>query len=512
MDDPETLGPCSLSHLPSEILLQISSYLDLPALNSLTQLNRSTTLLLQPSLYKLDARQSSQALCWAAIHNNKPVAQSSLAAGANPITVSDQDTLIKGCTPLMLAAYHGSLPVLSLLLTYPETNPNSRDRKYIRPPITWAIKHRHAAIVRALLKDDRTDPNLQDKFGDTALMTAVTLRPDMVPVLLSGGSRVDPRVSNTQGATALSRASQRGIEVDLILATHLRFILDGDESGAHCQHVFFYAAISGHVEIVEYLVELDPNGASGGTGMAMAMAAVGNGDGNGIVNGTGHINGNTNGLTNGNGTGNGHGHGHGHSHSRSHSNSGAGHHGRGAFSIAVERGHISVVKYLLGWDKTDPNLSDSWKHQCPLLVATIAGDESMVSTLVECERVDLLNPDVSGTTPLHAAVERNHVDVVKLLLQASWARSGLNPGPGTGPGPGGTRIADVNARNTSGQTPLHIAVLQDHVDLVMLLLESGADPRLTCADGLTALDQGDQWYRDGRATTALREHMKKNMI
>ncbi|KAJ5965364.1 hypothetical protein N7481_012078 [Penicillium waksmanii] len=223
----------------------------------------------------------------------------------------------------------------------------------------------------------------------------------------------------------------------------------------------------------------------------------GNGNGNGTVNGTGPINGNTN----GNGTGNGHGH----SHSRSHSNSGAGHHGRGAFSIAVERGHISVVRYLLGWDKTDPNLSDSWKHQCPLLVAAITGDESMVSTLVECERVDLLNPDVSGTTPLHAAVERNHVDVVKLLLQTSRSRSDLNPGPG----PGGTRIADVNARNSSGQTPLHIAVLQDYVDLVMLLLESGADPRLTCAEGLTALDQGDQWSRDGRATTALREYMKK---
>ncbi|OQE29836.1 hypothetical protein PENSTE_c002G01045 [Penicillium steckii] len=477
MDQDPDSGPCGLGDLPQEILLHISSYLDLSALNALTQLNHSTFALLISSLYKLDAQQSSQALCWAAIHNHAQIAHASISAGADVTTVSDQAHLIKGCSPLMLAAYHGSLAVLSLLLLHPDTNPNSRDRKYIRPPITWAIKHRHAPIVRALLKDDRTDPNLQDKFGDTALMTAVTLRPEMIPVLLSSGSRVDPRVSNTQGSTALSRASQRGIDVDLILASHLRFILNGDESPAHCQHVFFYAAISGQLEIVEYLVtyfgdRLDPNGVSGSA----------------IVNGNATANGN--GTINGHGHGNGNGHGHGHGHSHSHSNGSNGLHGRGAFSIAVERGHRSVVEYLLTWSKTDPNLSDSWKHQCPLLVASMAGDEEMVSTLKNCERVDLLNPDVAGTTPLHAAVERNHISIVNLLLR-------------------GPRVADVNARNSSGQTPLFIAVLQDHVELVVVLLEAGADPRLKCAEGLTALDQGVQWCTNRKATMVLRDYMLK---
>ncbi|KAJ5111466.1 hypothetical protein N7532_002001 [Penicillium argentinense] len=202
---------CSLGHLPKEIVLQIAGYLDLPALNAFAQLNHSTLALLTSSLFKLDAKLFSQALCWAAIHNNLTTASKSIAAGADVTTVTDQDDLIKGCTPLMLAAYHGSLTVLTLLLAQFDTNPNSRDRKYIRPPITWAVKHGHAGVARALLKDERTDPNLQDKFGDTALMTAVTLRPDMIPVLLSG-NRVDPRVSNTQGATALSRASQKALK------------------------------------------------------------------------------------------------------------------------------------------------------------------------------------------------------------------------------------------------------------------------------------------------------------
>jgi ankyrin repeat protein len=60
-----------------------------------------------------------------------------------------------------------------------------------------------------------------------------------------------------------------------------------------------------------------------------------------------------------------------------------------------------------------------------------------------------------GWTPLHLAAWKNHVDVVRCLLEAG---------------------ADKNAKNDQGDTPIHWAVDLGHVDAVRCLLEAGADP------------------------------------
>jgi ankyrin repeat protein len=43
--------------------------------------------------------------------------------------------------------------------------------------------------------------------------------------------------------------------------------------------------------------------------------------------------------------------------------------------------------------------------------------------------------------------------------------------------------ANLSAKNTEGQTPLHLAVKNDDVSMVQLLLERGADPNATAANG-----------------------------
>jgi ankyrin repeat protein len=44
--------------------------------------------------------------------------------------------------------------------------------------------------------------------------------------------------------------------------------------------------------------------------------------------------------------------------------------------------------------------------------------------------------------------------------------------------------ADVNAKTAYGHTPLHLAVIHDHVDAVRALLKLGADKRIPTHDGL----------------------------
>ncbi|KAJ5124411.1 uncharacterized protein N7515_008236 [Penicillium bovifimosum] len=427
-----TQGP--LATLPKELYIAISDFLPLLSdFNAFTRTTTTTHLLLNKTLYKRDATSTSpKSLFHASKADTPSTALKALSAGFDIHSRTDADPRIKGCTPILLAAFHNSIKVLKLLLLDPDANPNTRDRKLFRPPLSWAVKEGHATVVQTLLEDDRTDVNLQDKAGDTALMIAVNHQPNMMTLLLCSG-RADPRVANRQGWTPLGRAARDADgEVGLLLARHLRLILEGDDGAEHCQHVFFYAAIMGHVEIVQYLVKyfgekLDPN-------------------------------------------------------------AGGQQYGRGAFSIAASAGRVDVVRFLLEWDVTNPNLQTHWKRQTPLFAAAENGLESIVGLLVGCERVGLEIADMHGTTPLGVAADRNHEGIVKLLLSGPWR-------------------ANPNARDENGQTPLFNAAFYGHLGIVKLLLEAdGIDPQLGDADGksplIVALENG---Y--GQVVEALQRHI-----
>lgn len=74
--------------------------------------------------------------------------------------------------------------------------------------------------------------------------------------------------------------------------------------------------------------------------------------------------------------------------------------------------------------------------------------------------------DHAGRTPLHLAVLRGHVPLVRLLLQ---------------------RGAPVGAADHAGRTPLHEAAWQGHSQVAELLLLRGAPAGARTGDGLTPL-------------------------
>ena len=51
----------------------------------------------------------------------------------------------------------------------------------------------------------------------------------------------------------------------------------------------------------------------------------------------------------------------------------------------------------------------------------------------------------------------------------------------------------MNPRSLEGGTPLHLAVQEHHIDIVRLLLEKGADPKLASAVGCTPLHLATGW-------------------
>lgn len=288
--------------------------------------------------------------------------------------------------------------------------------------------------MQTLLADHRTDVDLQDKTGDTALMMAANCQPRMMMLLCS--ARADPRVANRQRWTPLSRAARHlNGDVGLLLARHVRLILEGDDGAAHCQHVFFYAAIMGHVDVVQYLVRyfgdrLDPN-AEGQR------------------------------------------------------------YGRGAFSIAASAERVDVVRFLLGWEVVDPNLQTHWRRQTPLFVAAENGHEEIVKLLVECERVGLEIADMHGTTPLGVAADGNHEGVMRLLLNGP-RRANPNAQNEDGQTPlfsaafyghiGIVKLLlqadgiDPQLGDTDGKTPLEVASENGHEQVMEIMQRHIAGP------------------------------------
>src|SRR4051812_35414761 len=74
---------------------------------------------------------------------------------------------------------------------------------------------------------------------------------------------------------------------------------------------------------------------------------------------------------------------------------------------------------------------------------------------------------MSSAVPLTQAVTAGDVDAVNAALAAG---------------------ADVNERNNGGQTALILAVIFSHTDLVHLLVQAGANPRLRDNLGLDAIE------------------------
>jgi ankyrin repeat protein len=396
--------------LPPEVLITISDFLaSLADLNALARTNKSFYNLLNTRLYKHDVTDhNASALTWAATHDKESTARRSLAA--------DADQHVKGCTPLLLATYHGSIDVLQMLLGFEEVDPNRGDSEHFRPPLSWAVRQGHSGIVHALLNDPRVDVNLQDKRGNTPFMFAANKHSHLIPVLLQRG-HADPRIRNNQHATPLSRASRQDIEeTDMLLAAHIQLIQDGDDSSDDCQYVFFHAAITGSLDVVKYMVEnfgekLHPS------------------DGN------------------------------------------RDDFGPGALFAAAERNRVEIVRYLCGWEKTNPNLRDGYEYDTPLFSATKNGRAGIVKALLECDRTDLELGNARGTTVLGIAATKNQADIIRILLS-------------------GPRRVDPNVPNYNSHTPLYLAAWFGNLEAVEALLEAeGIDPNMGDGiDGMTPLE------------------------
>ncbi|XP_073725763.1 fibronectin type 3 and ankyrin repeat domains 1 protein isoform X3 [Misgurnus anguillicaudatus] len=167
----------------------------------------------------------------------------------------------------------------------------------------------------------------------------------------------------------------------------------------------------------------------------------------------------------------------------------------GLVDILVKHGADIGMKYSTGKDS--------------LMMACYAGHLDIVRYLRRCG-ANWQSRDKNGCSPLHWAVDGEHIPVIKYMIQdgcevdmrdkiSYWTP--LMRVSATSGNPEVAAIllqagAGVNVRDKPGKTPLMVAVLNNHEELVKLLLDSGADHQMKNEYGASAADMAKAFGKE----------------
>jgi ankyrin repeat protein len=163
---------------------------------------------------------------------------------------------------------------------------------------------------------------------------------------------------------------------------------------------------------------------------------------------------------------------------------------------AAEDADLSEVARLVnsGVDINEPG----GIHKETALCASAGTGHLEVADFLLAHGAHVENADCDGFTALHYCARPNYhggPDKESVGRRNEIARHLLE------------HNASVNARIRHGDTPLLLAVAEDNVALVKLLLEHGADPSLADSDGVTPLRiSGFATVNDPDLARLLRDH------
>ncbi|KYQ92184.1 ankyrin repeat-containing protein [Tieghemostelium lacteum] len=143
--------------------------------------------------------------------------------------------------------------------------------------------------------------------------------------------------------------------------------------------------------------------------------------------------------------------------------------------IVTAKGHINTLKVLLTHFNFDINTQNAKGHN-PLIIAACNGNLEIFNMILEYGKHNLQLSSNNMETSLFFAVSNGHMEIVKKLLEYSQ------------------KVHDekehkeyLDSFNIHGVSPIHVAVLKNNMDLLKMLLESGADVNAYKKDGSTSL-------------------------
>lgn len=176
--------------------------------------------------------------------------------------------------------------------------------------------------------------------------------------------------------------------------------------------------------------------------------------------------------------------------------------GKTALHIAASQGNLRFIKMLLGYG-IDVNESDELGRSA--LVYAINGNKLEAIKYLLANGASAMQQDMYGQTPLHFAVQTKNVDCIR-ILQATGANSMTKDTYGTTPlslamNQSQTMVAtligkDRSLQNSDGESPLHIAVIENaNLEKLNFLLSVGFQINKRDKNGNTPLHLAVQLKR-----------------
>jgi ankyrin repeat protein len=141
-----------------------------------------------------------------------------------------------------------------------------------------------------------------------------------------------------------------------------------------------------------------------------------------------------------------------------------------ALILAVQKGALKSASVLIDDPKTQLDIEND-KHETALMWAALNNQLVLAERLID-KGAEVNHP---GWTALHYAASRNHVAMMRLLLDHS---------------------AYIDASAPNGSTPLMMAAVYGSPQAVKLLLEEGADPTVVNDSGHSAYDLAQEFHQE----------------
>lgn len=190
------------------------------------------------------------------------------------------------------------------------------------------------------------------------------------------------------------------------------------------------------------------------------------------------------------------------------------------FFRAVQTDDARTVKSMLG-TVIDPNQPNPVGGEPALVLATREGSMSVLAALLDYPATHVDATAMNGNTALMMAAFKHNMPAVEALLakgaavnRKGWTALHYAAASGDNKIAGlllkkGARVDAVSPLASGAYTPLMMAAREGHDSTALLLIDSGANPRLTNSEGLTPVQLAERAGKDYVAT-AIAARIKGN--